>query len=194
MCQAQYISRHCGAEHDGLVLFRQCFCNQEDVIAETHIEHSVCFVKDKKRNSAQVDIAQTQMADETTRSGNHHICSTLHGSLLLLISNAIVSTINCHTADVFKIVGKALHRTVNLLCKLTSRGHDDAIDGILRIAAIGQFAQYRQKIGSSLASTRLSDTHYIPAFKDRRDGVLLYGSRIGEVHVVERIEDIIIEV
>ena len=80
------------------------------------------------------------MTDETTRRGNHHIGTALHGPLLLLVSYTIVATINSHTADVVQIIGKALHCAVNLLCQFTSGGHDDAIDGILRIAAICQFA------------------------------------------------------
>ena len=176
------------------MLLGECFSYEEDVVAEAHVEHSVCLVEDEERDAAEVDVAEAEMADESARCSDDDIRSALHGSLLLLVSDAVVAAIDGYAADVIQIICKALHGTINLLCKFACRRHDDAVDGIFRIAAVGEHAQYRQKVGCRLACSRLCDAHHVASLQNRRNGMLLNGSRFGEVHVVECIEDIVVEV
>ena len=61
-------------------------------------------------------------------------------------------------------------------------------------SAVAQHAQYRQQVGSRLAGTRLCHTDEVAPLKQRRDGVFLNGSAGGEVHCIECIEHIVIEV
>ena len=194
VCQVQYVARHCGAEHDGLPVFGQSFCNLQDIVAEAHVEHAVGFVQDEERDTAEVNVPQAQMTDESARCGNDNVGAALHGAFLLLVADAVVAAVDSHAAHVVQIVGESLHGTVYLLRKLAGRGHDDAVDGIVRESAVGQLAQHRQQVGRSLPCARLRNAHHIPALQDRRDSMLLNRSRVGKVHVVECIEDFIIEV
>ena len=142
----------------------------------------------------KVYISKAEVADEPSWCGNNNISTALHSAFLLLVANTVVTTIDSYAADVFQIVSKALHGAVNLLGEFSRGGHNDTVDSILGITAVSQQAQYRQQICSCLARTRLCYAHYIATFQNRWDSVLLNGSRIGEVHVIKRIEDIIIEV
>ena len=128
------------------------------------------------------------MAYQTAWGGNDHIGSALHAALFLLVSDAVVAAIYSHAAHVGQVIGKALHSLVNLLCKLSCRRHDDAVDGIGGVSSVLQFAQDGQQIGGSLAGTSLCDTQHIASLQDGRDRVLLDGSGLDEVHVVQCIK------
>ncbi len=104
------------------------------------------------------------------------------------------ATIHCYTADVVEIVGKTLHGLVDLLCQFASRAHDDAVDGIAGIASIAQFREDGEQVGCCLSRTGLGNSYQVSAFQNGRDRVLLDGSCVSEVHIVECIQHIIIQV
>ena len=78
---------------------------------------------------AQIDVAQADVGDESSRCGNDHVDSRLHTLKLLVVAVAVIAAVDSHTAHVWCIVGKALHGLVDLLGELACGRHDDAIDG-----------------------------------------------------------------
>ena len=103
---------------------------------------------------------------------------------LLIVAVAVVSTVYSHAAHVLQIIAEALHRLVNLLCELTGRRHDDAVDGILRIATIIQLAQYRQQIGCCLSGSGLGYAEHIMTFQYLWYTFFLYWGACVESHIV----------
>ena len=57
VCQTQYITWHSGTEHNCLMLFRQGLRYEKNVIAKAHVEHAVCLIKNKKRDTAEIYVA-----------------------------------------------------------------------------------------------------------------------------------------
>jgi len=131
--QLLYLGRHGSREHNGLPLFREKLDNLHNVIIESHIQHPVCFIQNKIRDTRKVYIAKTEVGYQTSRSGNDNICTQCQTSFLLFEQNSVITAIHCHTGNRHE-VGEALHLLVYLLCQLTGRSHDNAIDSIGRVS------------------------------------------------------------
>ena len=89
----------------------------------------------KIRDTRKVYIAKTEVGYQTSRSGNDNICTQCQTSFLLFEQNSVITAIHCHTGNRHE-VGEALHLLVYLLCQLTGRSHDNAIDSIGRVSAL----------------------------------------------------------
>ena len=146
---------HGSREHDGLASLRKFLGDGHDVLGETHVEHTVCLVKNEEAHLAQVDVAQTDVGDEATWGSDDYIGTHAQAFELLIIAVAIVAAINGHAAHSFQVIAETLHGLVYLLCKFAGRRHNHAVDGILRIASVIELAEDRQEVGGSLAGTRL---------------------------------------
>ena len=166
----------------------------EDIVAEAHVEHTVGLVEYEETHLAQVYVAHTDMADETAGSGYHYVSThseTLH---LLVVAVTVVAAIHRHTADAVEIIAKALHGLVYLLGQFPRGRHDDAVDGFFGIAAIVQHAEDGQQVGGRLARSGLGHADDVVIVENLRDATLLDRGAIIETHVVERIEDIVIQI
>ena len=141
--QFLYLLRHRGREHDGLTCVRQIARNLLDVVRESHIEHAVGLIEDEERHIAEIGIAHRQMAEEASRSGDYHIGTETETLQFLIVTVAIVATIDGHAAYTVKIIAEALHGLVYLLGEFACGTHDDAVDGVLRAFAILKTAEYR---------------------------------------------------
>ncbi len=132
------------------------------------------------------------MADEASRSGYHHVGAQSEAFHFLVVAVAVVAAVDSHAAHAVEIVGKALHSLVDLLGQFTGRAHDNAVDGILRIAAISQLAQNGQQVGCCLARPGLGHTEQVAALEDFGDAFFLNRRTVVEAHIVERIEDVVV--
>ena len=155
LCQFLNLLWHGGREHDGLAGLRQLACDGIDILRETHVEHAVCLIENKETYLAQIYIAQRDMGDEATWGSNDYIGTHAEALQFLVVSVAIVSTINSHAAYALQVVAEALHCLVYLLSQLAGWRHDDAVDGIFWITAVIEFAQYREQVGCSFTSAGL---------------------------------------
>lgn len=79
------------------------------------------------------------MADKAAGRGYDHIGTHLKALQLLIVAVAVVATIHSHAAHAVEVVAEALHCLVYLLCEFACRAHDDAVDGIVRIATVVEF-------------------------------------------------------
>ena len=133
------------------------------------------------------------MADEAPGCGDDDIGTERETTALLLVADAVVAAIDGYAAH-GDIVGEALHSLVDLLGQLTRGRHDDAVDGILGVATIADHAQDGEQVGCCLARTGLSHADEVASLEQGRYRVLLDGGTGGEVHRVECIEHVVIEV
>ena len=92
-----------------------------DVVRESHVEHTVGLIEYEKAHLAQIDVAQTDVRDETSRRGDDHVDTRLHALQFLVVAVAVVAAVDCHAAHARRVVGKALHGLVDLLGELTCR-------------------------------------------------------------------------
>ena len=168
--------------------------NGHDVVTEAHVEHAVGFVEDEEGDTREVDVAEREVADETAWGGDEHVGTLLHGTLLLLVADAVVAAIHRHAAYARGVIGKALHGLIDLLREFARRTHDDTVDGILRIAAVVEKTEDGQEVSGCLARTRLGHTNDVAPLQYGRDGVLLYGGALEEIHSIECIEHVVVEV
>ena len=76
------------------------------------------------------------MGDEAAGRGNHHVSTQLERPDLLIVTVAVVASVNGHAAHIVEVVAEALHGLVDLLCQFTCGRHDDAVDGILGVTSI----------------------------------------------------------
>ena len=134
------------------------------------------------------------MGQETSWGGNNHIGAHFKSLGLLVKARTIVSAIDGNTRHIVEIIAEALHGLVYLLGKFASRRHDDAIDGIVWETTIVKHAEYRQEIGCRLTCSCLGDTNKVAPVENLRNALFLDGSHFLEAHVIERVEDIIVEV
>ena len=65
---------------------------------------------------------------------------------------------------------------------------------VVGVALDEQLVQQRQRIGRGLARTGLGAGDNVAALQNHRNGVLLHGSHLVEIHVVETVEDFILQV
>ena len=183
--------RHGGREHDALAVLGQLLDYLHDVVDETHVEHAVGLVEHKEAAAREVEVAHLEVAEQSAWRGNQHIGTHTHGTQLLVVAVAVVATVYGYAAHIVEIVAEALHSLIYLLGELACGRHDDGVDGILGIATIVELREYRQQVGGSLAGSRLRYTQHIVAIQNLGNAPLLDGCHIFEVHVVERIENII---
>ena len=104
-------------------------------------------------------MSHADMGEQAPWRGNDHVSTHLEAFRLHVETAAVITAIDGDARDAVQIVAKALHGLVYLLCQLACGGHDDAVDGILGIAAVIKHAQHRQQVGSGLARTGLCDTY-----------------------------------
>ena len=52
VCQLENVLGHSGTEHDSLMFLGQLLGNLQDVVTETHVEHTVSFVQNKEGDFA----------------------------------------------------------------------------------------------------------------------------------------------
>ena len=124
------------------------------------------------------------MGDEAAWSGDDYISAHAETLQLLIVAVAVVATINSHAAHILQVVAEALHGLVYLLGQLAGWRHDDAVDGVFRIAAIIKLAQYWEQIGCCLAGSGLCHAQYVVTFQYLRDTFFLYRGAGVEAHVV----------
>ena len=190
--QLLYLLRHGGREHDGLASLRQLGGDGLDVLGETHVEHAVGLVEDEEAHLAQVYVAQRDVRDESAWGGYHHVGSHAQALELLVVAVAVVATVYSHAAHALQIIAEALHGLVYLLCQLAGRRHDDAVDGVVGIAAVVELAQHRQQVGGSLAGTGLGYAEHVTALQYLWYTFFLYGGASLESHVIQCVEHVVI--
>ena len=186
-CQLADLRRERCREHNRLALFGQIRNDLHNVVAETHIEHTVGLVKDQTLDVRQIDTAICQMGDQATRSCNHHIGAHQHTAFLHLPALAVATAID-DGSRYGQEVRKTLKLHIDLLRQL-ARGYDDErLDHIVGVALDRQAVEQGEGIGGSFARTRLCATNYITSREYHRYGMLLNGRHLDEVHCVQTIE------
>ena len=133
------------------------------------------------------------MADESTRGSDDDIGSEGEATALLLVADAVVAAIYGYAAY-GHIVGEAFHGLVYLLGQLAGGQHDDAVDGIVGVATVTEHAEDGEQVGCCLSRTGLGYTDEVATLQEGRYGVLLDRGTGGEVHCVECVEHVIIEI
>ena len=134
------------------------------------------------------------MADETSGRGDDNVGAEAECPLLLFVADAVVAAIDADAGDAVEVVGESLHGLVDLLSQFARGCHDDAVDGIVGEAAVAQLREYGQKVGCRLAGACLGNADEVAAFQEGRDSLFLNGCTLDKVHVVERIEYVVIEI
>lgn len=183
---------HRGREHDYLASLRQLFENGENIVAETHIEHAVGLVEHEERHAAEVHFAQTEMADKPSGGSYHHIGAQSQRLHLLVVTVAVVASIDGHAAYILQIIAESLHGLVDLLRQFSCGTHDNTVDCLVGEAAVGQSAEYGQEVSGRLAGTCLGNAHDVVAVEYLGNTFLLNGCARIEVHVVECIEHVVV--
>ena len=184
ICQFFYLLRHSGGEHDGLTVGGQLACYHLDVLREAHVQHAVCFVKYEEAHLAEVGATERDMADESSRCGDDHIGSHLEALQLLIIAVAVVAAIHSHAAYSREVIAEALHGLIDLLCQLSSRTHNHAVDGILRISSVVQLREDRKEISSCLSRSGLCYTEEVASLKDWGNTLFLNRCAFVETHII----------
>ena len=185
---------HGGGKHDGLTVLRQLGGYLKNVVGESHVEHAVCLVKYEEADTAQIDITYLDVAEQTAWGGNDHVGSHAERTLFLVIASTVVAAIDGHATHRVQIVAKTLHGLVYLLGELTCGSHDETVDGIGRIATVVEHGEDGQQVGGCLAGSCLCHPHHVVLVENLRDALLLNGSHLLEMHVVECIEYVVIEI
>lgn len=94
--QFLHILRPSGAEHEGLTVRSDLAYDLTDLGLETHIQHAISFVHDEISDATKVGLASLEHVDETTRSGNNNLHTTLKVPDLRTLGG---TTINSGVAD-----------------------------------------------------------------------------------------------
>ena len=139
-------------------------------------------------------MSHTYMRKQTAWCGDNHIGPHFKSFGLYVEAIAVITAIDGNGRDAFQIVAESLHGLVDLLSKFSGRGHHDAVYNIFRISPVIEHREYRQQIGCRLTSTRLSYTNQIVSIQYFGYTFLLYWRHFLEMHVVQCIEDIIIQI
>ena len=132
------------------------------------------------------------VGEQSSRCGNDDIGAHLESLGFYIEAAAVVAAVDGNAGDAVEVVAKALHGLVNLLCQFACRSHDDAVDGILGVAAVVEHREYGQQISRCLARTRLGDADEVALVQNLRDTLFLNRCHLLEVHVVQRVEYIVI--
>ena len=168
--------------------------NGHDILAESHVEHAVGLVEHEEAHMAKVDVAHVDVADQTAGGGNNNIGTQFQAFHLLVVPVAIVSAVDGYAAHVFKVIAESLHRFVDLLGQLACGRHDNAVVSVGGVVAIVEQAQDGQQVGGSFASSCLSNSQQVVSVEYLRNTFFLDWCTCLETHVVERIENIIVEI
>ena len=180
-------------KHDRLPLLRHMGDDLHDVLRETHVEHTVGLVENQALDVREVDAAVLQVGNHTPRGGDHHVGAHQHAALLDIPALAVAAAVDHRRGD-GGIVGEALKLLVDLLRQL-ARGHDDErLDHIVLVALDQQPVEQRQRIGRGLARAGLGAADQVAPLENDRYGVLLHGGHLLEIHIVETVENLILEV
>src|SRR5574344_132914 len=132
------------------------------------------------------------MAEQSSGSSDNHISSHLQTFHFLVIAVTVVSAIYGHAAYTVQVIAKSLHSLVYLHGQLARRRHDDAVDGILRITSVIHQTEYWQQVSCRFTCTRLCHTHHIVIVEYFRDTFFLYWCALIEMHIIERIQYIVV--
>ena len=186
--------RHGGREHDGLVAFGQQLGNLQDVVRETHVEHTVGLVEDEEREVREVQMSHADVGQQSSRRGNDHVGSHLQSLRLLVEARAIVAAIDGHARHIVEIIAEALHGLVYLLRQFAGGRHHDAVDRIARIAAVVKQTQHGQQIGRRLSGAGLCYADEVAAVENLWNTLFLDGSHLLKAHIIECVEDVVVEV
>ena len=168
--------------------------NLHDIIDKAHVEHTIGLIEHEETAAREVEVAHLEMAEQTPWGGNEHIGTQTHAAHLLVVAPAVVAAIDGYGRYIVEVITKALHGLVDLLGEFTGGRHDDAVDGILGELLVVELREDGQQIGGGLASTRLGHTQHVVAVEDLWDTAFLNGRHLFEAHIVERIEDIVVEI
>ena len=134
------------------------------------------------------------MAQQSSRCGYQHIGTKPHAFQFLFVSSTVVAAINGHRTHTVEVIAETLHRLVDLLGQFAGGRHDDAVDGILWIVAIVEHREDGQQIGCRLTGSRLCDSQHVVAVENLWDTTFLDRGHVLEMHVVEGIEDVIVQI
>ncbi|CCZ75682.1 putative uncharacterized protein [Alistipes finegoldii CAG:68] len=179
-------------EHDRLPLLWHVRDDLHDVLAETHVEHAVGFVENQAFDMREVDAAVLDMRNHAAGSGDDHVRPHQHTPLLHVPALAVAAAVNDRGRD-GQVIGKALKLLVYLLRQF-ARGHDDhRFYHIVFVAFEQQPVQQRQRVGRRLARSRLRASDDVAAFENHRDRVFLHRSHLLKIHIVESVEDLILQ-
>ena len=133
------------------------------------------------------------MRNHPARSGDDHVGTHEHAPLLDVPALAVAAAVDDRRGD-GQIIGETLELLVDLLREL-ARGHDDdRLDDVVGVALDEQPVQKRQGVGRGLARTGLGAADDVAPGEDDRNGVLLHGGHLAEIHIVETVEDFILQV
>ena len=185
--------RHRCREKNALTLFGHLGNNLHDVVGKAHIQHSVGFVEHEMSGAAQVEGAEVDVGDESTGSGDDDVGTRRKAATLLLIAVAVVAAIYCHAVDVH-IITKSLQGLVYLSRQLSRGRHDEAVDGIGRVAFAAQYGEQGQQIGCRFARAGLGYADEVFSFKDMGNTFLLNGCALVKSHIIECIKQVVVEV
>ena len=185
-----------GGEHEGLSVVNTghvaLLNDSPDLGLETHVQHSVSFVKDEVLDVGQRDLASVHQVDKTTRSGSEEITSTF--DLTELVSNLGTSVHDGGTNP--RSVSEPPGLFVDLGDELSGRSEDKGSGvllpsprvrgertGILDGLGSGSVGEHLGEDGeeetSSLSGTGLGTSHQVSHVGDDGDRVLLNGGRGG---------------
>ncbi len=187
------LGRQRGREHDGLPLLGHVGDDLHDVVAETHVEHAVGLVEDHALDVRKIDAAVLQVGNHAPGGGDDHVGTQQHAALLHVPALAVAAAVDDGGRN-GQIIGKTLELLVDLLGQL-ARGHDDdRLDDVVGVALDEQAVQERQGVGRGLARAGLGAADDVAPGENDRNGVLLHGGHLAEIHIVETVEDFILQV
>ena len=90
---------HRGGEEKCLTLARQMRLNLENIVGESHVEHTVGFVEHEIFHMAEVDISHFHVCHKPARSSYHHIGPAAQSLLLAREVLAVAAAVDSHAAD-----------------------------------------------------------------------------------------------
>ena len=141
----------------------------------------------------KVHAAVLQVGDHAARRGDHDVRTHQHPAFLGVPALAVAAAIDHRRRD-GQIIRETLELLVDLLRQL-ARGHDDdRFHHIVGIAPDEQLVQQRQRIGRRLARSGLGAADDVAALQNHGNRVLLHGSHFMEIHILETVEDLILQV
>ena len=194
MCELLYLLGHGSREHDGLVLAGQQLGYREDIVRESHVEHAISLVKYKERKAREIDVSHTDMREQAAGSGNNDVRPHLEPLGFCVETGTVVAAIDGNAGDAVQVVAEPLHGLVYLLSQLARGSHDDAVDGILGVATVVEHGENGQQVGCRLACSCLCYAYDVALVKYFGDTSFLYRSHLLEVHVVECIKDVVVQI
>lgn len=180
-------------EHDRLPILGHIGDDLHDVLAETHVEHTVGLVEDQALDVRKVDAAVLDVRDHAPGGGDHHVRTHQHTALLHIPALAVATAVYDRGRH-GQVVRKSLELLVDLLRQFARRHDDHRFYHIVFVPFDQQPVEQRQRIGRRLAGSGLGATDDVAALQDHRDGVFLDRSHLLKIHIVKSVEDLILQV